>query len=231
MTLNMRATAILCGGVLLLPLTSAAAFADPCDSGLVMTNGGAVASRNCRKARRWAAKEARRERQHETRLGLINLGANVLTSVINSGQRQAAPTQQRGMVVVERPMPMPQIMPRPVMPHPVMPRPVVVHAGGYGSSTVTRVICEQTAYAKRCYKEQQPIRPTVHPYAGMTPVVHPYPGLRPVAHPYPGVTPVVYQGGPGYQPGSTYAPTTTIPVSTTMPYMPQQGGHRPYETF
>ena len=84
MTLNIRATAILCGGVLLLPLTSAAAFADPCDSGLVMTNGGAMVSRNCRKARRWAAKEARREREHDTTLGLINLGVNVLTSVINS---------------------------------------------------------------------------------------------------------------------------------------------------
>ena len=67
-----------------------------CDSGSLSLHGpkGSLnaGGRDCRAARKWASKEASRNRRHETQSQLLGLGGNLVTGLIlNSQQRQAQP--------------------------------------------------------------------------------------------------------------------------------------------
>ena len=64
-----------------------------CDSGAVSirkVNGASVKAggRDCRDARRWASKEASRNRSHNTQTQLIGLGGNLVTGLIFNAQQQ-----------------------------------------------------------------------------------------------------------------------------------------------
>ena len=63
-----------------------------CDSGTITGWGNGAgfnyAQRDCEKHRDWAAKEARRNRQHETQGQLIGIGGNILTGLINNSQNR-----------------------------------------------------------------------------------------------------------------------------------------------
>ena len=64
-----------------------------CDSGAVAVrgpNGEALEAggRDCRKARKWASKEAARNRRHETQSQLLGLGGNLVTGLILNSQQQ-----------------------------------------------------------------------------------------------------------------------------------------------
>ena len=63
-----------------------------CDSGTFTEwrNGAGfnIAGRDCEKHRDWAAKEARRNRQHQTQGQLIGIGGNILTGLINNSQNR-----------------------------------------------------------------------------------------------------------------------------------------------
>jgi len=64
-----------------------------CDSGTVVVrgpNGKAfeAGGRDCRKARKWASKEAARNRRHETQSQLLGLGGNLMTGLILNSQQQ-----------------------------------------------------------------------------------------------------------------------------------------------
>ena len=53
--------------------------------------------RDCRKARKWASKEASRNRRHETQSQLIGLGGNLVTGLIlNSQQQKQQPAAPAG---------------------------------------------------------------------------------------------------------------------------------------
>ena len=68
-------------------------FYGNCDSGSVAVrgpNGEALEAggRDCRKARKWASKEASRNRRHETQSQLLGLGGNLVTGLILNSQQQ-----------------------------------------------------------------------------------------------------------------------------------------------
>ena len=62
-----------------------------CDSAFVDVTGvGSAAGRDCRKARKFAAKEAANDRRHDRTSQLIGLGGNLFTSLIQHSQNRKA---------------------------------------------------------------------------------------------------------------------------------------------
>ena len=102
MSFNSFTAASLALGASVISLVAPAARADVydsfgiygnCDSGAVAVrgpNGEALEAggRDCRKARKWASKEAARNRRHETQSQLLGLGGNLVTGLILNSQQQ-----------------------------------------------------------------------------------------------------------------------------------------------
>ena len=101
MAFNSFTAASLALGASVISLAAPAARADVydsfgfygnCDSGSVAVRGpnGEVKAggRDCRKARKWASKEASRNRRHETQSQLLGLGGNLVTGLILNSQQQ-----------------------------------------------------------------------------------------------------------------------------------------------
>ena len=110
MAFNSFTAASLALGASVISLAAPAARADVydsfgfygnCDSGSVAVRGpnGEVKAggRDCRKARKWASKEASRNRRHETQSQLVGLGGNLVTGLIlNSQQQKQQPAEPAG---------------------------------------------------------------------------------------------------------------------------------------
>ena len=107
MATNSFTAASLALGAAVISLAAPAARADVydsfgfhgnCDSGSVALRGpnGEVEAggRDCRKARKWASKEASRNRRHETQAQLLGLGGNLVTGLILNSQQQQQQQQQ-----------------------------------------------------------------------------------------------------------------------------------------
>ena len=101
MAFNSFTAASLALGASVISLAAPAARADVydsfgfygnCDSGSVALRGpnGEVKAggRDCRKARKWASKEASRNRRHETHSQILGLGGNLVTGLILNSQQQ-----------------------------------------------------------------------------------------------------------------------------------------------
>lgn len=76
-------------------------FYGNCDSSSLALRGpdGSLEAggRDCRDARKWASKEASRNRRHETQSQLIGLGGNLVTGLIlNSQQQKQQPAEPAG---------------------------------------------------------------------------------------------------------------------------------------
>ena len=106
MSFNTITAASLALGASVMSLAAPAASADVydsfgiygnCDSGAIAVrgpNGEALEAggRDCRKARKWASKEASRNRRHETQFQLLGLGGNLVTGLILNNQQQKQQT-------------------------------------------------------------------------------------------------------------------------------------------
>ena len=102
MAFNSFTAASLSLGAAVISLAAPAARADVydsfgfygnCDSGSAAVRGPngealAVGGRDCRKARKWASKEASRNRRHETQSQLLGFGGNLVTGLILNSQQQ-----------------------------------------------------------------------------------------------------------------------------------------------